>query len=253
MARFSVVIPAFREAGRIGRTLQRLREGMAPLGGAELVVVDDGSPDGTADAARRAGADQVIVLPENRGKGAAVRRGMLAAHGQARAFTDADLAYSPDQLAHLLLEVEAGWDVVIGSRRHVDTSTLVRARRLREVSGRFFNLVTRLVLLEQYLDTQCGLKAFSAEAARMLFSRARLEGFAFDVELLHLAQRLGLSLREVPVELTSSETSTVRLLRDGPLMVRDLVRVRRWSRSGTYDVAAAHGAAIEGQAGDRPR
>ena len=230
----SVIVPAFEEEGRIVGAVERLRDELAVPGGVEIIVVDDGSRDETADLARRAGADRVLSLPVNRGKGAAVRAGMLAAEGRALAFTDADLAYSPAQLLRLLHEVEAGFDVVIGSRRHVETTTLVRARRLREVSGRLFNLLSRVILLPSYVDTQCGLKAFSAGAARVLFSRARVDGFAFDVELLYLTRRYGLSLREVPVELANPQTSTVRLLRDGPLMMRDLVRVRRWGGAGFY-------------------
>jgi len=233
----SVVIPAFEEEGRIANAVERLRGELSVPGGLEIIVVDDGSRDATAEVARRAGADQVLSLPANRGKGAAVRAGMLAAGGTALAFTDADLAYSPTQLLRLLHEIEAGFDVVIGSRRHVETTTLVRARRLREVSGRLFNLLSKVVVLPSYVDTQCGLKAFHADAARMLFSRSRVDGFAFDVELIYLTRRYGLSLREVPVELANPQTSTVRLLRDGPLMMRDLVRVRRWGRSGAYDLA----------------
>lgn len=169
----SVVVPAFEEADRIGDAVERLRAELPVPGGVEIVVVDDGSRDATADVARRAGAHRVLSLPVNRGKGAAVRAGILAAEGRAVAFTDADLAYSPVQLLRLLHEVQAGFDVVIGSRRHVETTTLVRARRLREVSGRLFNLLSRVVLLPSYVDTQCGLKAFEADAAHMLFNRAR--------------------------------------------------------------------------------
>ena len=139
---------------------------MDQSGGLEVVVVDDGSTDGTARRGPLAGADQVIVLPVNRGKGAAVRAGMLAARGRTLAFTDADLSYSPDHLVDLLEQVESGWDVVVGSRRHDDTTTLVRARRVREIGGRAINLLTRLVLLGKYRDTQCGLKAFRSDVAR---------------------------------------------------------------------------------------
>ncbi len=119
--RFSVVIPAYHEPDRIGRTVAAVREELADVatqGGMEIVVVDDGSLDGTSDAALAAGADQVVTLPANRGKGAAVRAGMLATRGRAVAFTDADLAYDPSHLRTLLDEIEAGWDVVIGNRRH---------------------------------------------------------------------------------------------------------------------------------------
>ncbi len=235
--RLSVVVPAFHEESRIGSTVERLRRDLGVDWGVEVVVVDDGSRDGTAEAARRAGADQVLTLPVNRGKGAAVRAGMLAARGAVLAFTDADLAYPPAQLVRLMHEVEAGFDVVIGSRRHVDVTTLVRARRLREASGRLFNLLSRVVLLHRYLDTQCGLKAFSAGAGRVLFGQARVDGFAFDVELLYLTELYELSFREVPVELVNSNVSSVRLARDAAVMVSDLVRIRRWAAGGAYSLS----------------
>ena len=234
--RLSVVVPTYREEARIGATVARLRAAaLADDGELEIVVVDDGSPDDTAAAARAAGADQVIVLPENRGKGAAVRAGMLAAHGRTIVFTDADLAYPPEQIARVSAAVEAGADIVIGSRRHVDTTTLVRARRLREVTGRLFNLLTFLVLLGQYRDTQCGLKGFQYDAARLLFSRTRIDGFAFDVEVLHLAERYRFALREMPVELANTTESSVRVGRDSLRMLWDVFRIRRLGARGAYD------------------
>ena len=236
--RMSVIVPAYGEAQRIGATITALRDALAEVaadGGVEVVVVDDGSTDGTTAAARQAGADEVVTLPRNRGKGAAVRAGVLAAHGRTVAFTDADLSYAPDQLLRLLTEVEAGWDAVVGSRKHIETNVLVRGRRLRELSGRVFNLLTLGVLLGQYRDTQCGLKAFRSDVARLLFSNARIDGFAFDVELFHLIERYRLSLLEVPVDLANSETSTVRVGVEGVRMLRDLFRVRRWSSQGVYD------------------
>jgi len=240
--RLSVVVPAYREAERIGATVAALRDalaGVAAEGGLEVVVVDDGSGDGTAEAARVGGADVVLEQPENRGKGAAVRRGALAAGGRTIAFTDADLSYSPDQLLGLLAEVEDGWDVVVGSRRHDDTTTLVKARRLREIGGRAINVLTQVVLLGQYRDTQCGLKAFRSDVARLLFGRSRIDGFAFDVELFHLAERYRLSLTEVPVSVENSPRSTVRVARDATRLVRDLFRIRRWAKRGAYDDAEA--------------
>lgn len=236
--RLSVVVPAYREAERIADTVAALNAALARVadeGGLEVVVVDDGSGDGTAGAAEAAGADVVLVQPENRGKGAAVRRGALAARGRTVAFTDADLSYSPDQLVRLLDEVEDGWDVVVGSRRHEDTTTLVRAGRLREVGGRAINLLTQVVLLGQYRDTQCGLKAFRSDVAGLLFARSRIDGFAFDVELFHLAERYRLSLTEVPVQVENSSRSTVRVARDAVRLVRDLFRIRRWAKRGDYD------------------
>jgi glycosyltransferase involved in cell wall biosynthesis len=239
--RLSVVVPAYREGQRIGETVLRLRKELAVLEtgsgpGLEIVVVDDGSDDGTALAARSAGADQVIVLPVNRGKGAAVRAGVLAAHGRTVAFTDADLSYAPDHLLDLMGPIESGWDVVVGSRRHDDTTTLVRARRLREVGGRAINLLTRIVLLGNYRDTQCGLKAFRSDVARVIFGHSRLDGFAFDVEVFHLVEAYQLSLAEVPVRVVNSSRSSVHVVSDALRLVRDLFLVRTWSRQGRYDL-----------------
>ncbi len=240
--RLSVVVPAFREGAQAAAAVHGIRSALADVheaGGLEVVVVDDGSGDDTAEHARAAGADRVVVLPENKGKGGAVRAGVLAARGRTIAYTDADLSYSPDQILGLLTEVEAGWDVVVGSRRHVEATTLVRARRLREVTGRVFNALTSLVLLGQYRDTQCGLKAFRSDVAHIVFSHGRLEGFAFDVEIFHLVERYRLSLAEVPVTLSSSSTSTVHVVVEAGRMLRDLIRVRRWAGRGIYDLASS--------------
>jgi len=199
-------------------------------------VVDDGSADGTADAALAAGADQVVVLPVNRGKGAAVRAGVSAARGRTVAFTDADLSYSPDQIGAVIGQVEAGWDVAVGSRRHPEATTVRGAGAVRDLGSRAINLVTMGVLLSHPRDTQCGLKAFRSDVAALVFALGRLDGFAFDIEVLHLVERHELSLVEVPVRLTSSEGSTVRAVADGMRLLRDLWRIRRWSATGAYEV-----------------
>jgi dolichyl-phosphate beta-glucosyltransferase len=236
--RLSVVVPAYRERGRIAATVAQLKTALAslgPEGAVEIIVVDDGSSDGTAMAAEAAGADLVLRFAVNRGKGAAVRAGALAARGAAVAFIDADLSYPPVQLLRLLEEVETGYDMVVGSRRHIETTTLARAGPGRQLSGRVFNLLTRLVVAGRYGDTQCGIKAFSRSAARSLFSQGRIDRFAFDVELFLLAERQGLRVGEVPVELASAAGSTVRLTTDAVHMVRDLLAIRRWDAAGIYD------------------
>jgi putative flippase GtrA len=234
--RLSVVIPAYREAERIERTVERIRAALRTVdGGVEVVVVDDGSADGTAEAARRGGADVVVVHPDNRGKGAAVRSGVLASSGRTVAFTDADLAYSPDQLVGLLEQVEAGWDLVVGSRQHDHTTTLVRAGRLREIGGRVVNFFTHAVLLGAYRDTQCGMKAFRSDAARAIFERTTVDGFAFDIEVFVIAERGGLSVGEVPVTVENSSHSTVKVVRDAARLLRDLLRIRRHASEGRYE------------------
>jgi dolichyl-phosphate beta-glucosyltransferase len=236
--RLSVVVPAYGEADRIGETVRRLGEELADVGesgGYEVIVVDDGSSDATADVALAAGADQVVLQPRNRGKGAAVRSGVLAARGRTIAFTDADLAYAPDQLRRVLAAIEAGWDVAIGDRRHPDSRTLAPPSRLRALGSRVINWLGYAVLLGSYRDTQGGLKGFRSDVARFVFGRVRVDGFAFDIEVLHLVERHQLSLVEVPVEVVNTRRSTVRGVRDAGRLVVDLARIRRRSAEGEYE------------------
>ncbi len=239
--RFSVVLPAYREGGRIGVAVDAVQTALAEVqGGWEIVVVDDGSGDDTADRAEAAGVEQVIRQARNLGKGAAVRAGVAVARGRTVAFTDADLAYPPAQLVTVLETVEQGWDFVVGSRRHEGATTLVRAGRLRELGGRVINWLTFAVLLGGYRDTQCGLKGFRADVGRQLAELARIDGFAFDIELFVVAERNRMALVELPVQVVNTTRSSVRPARDGIRLVRDLFRIRRWAREGAYQVPARH-------------
>jgi putative flippase GtrA len=235
--RLSVVVPAFREAELIGASVDAVRDAGLGFGVAadelEIIVVDDGSPDATGDAAAAAGA-RVVTLDANRGKGAAVKAGMLAARGRTVVFTDADLAYAPSLIGEVMRRVEEGWDVVVGSRRHDDANTLVRARRVRELGGRVINALTHVVLLGNFHDTQCGLKGFRGDIARTIFQRTRVDGFAFDVEIFLIAEQDRLSLTEIPVSVTNRAGSSVRIVGDTIGLLVDLVRIRRWAGSGAY-------------------
>lgn len=244
--RLSVVIPAYCEGPLIGPTVRQIAEAVEAEIGAddyEILVVDDGSTDDTVTRAIEAGA-RVHQLPENQGKGGAVRAGVLAARGRAVIFTDADLAYTPDLVLTVLGHVEDGWDVVVGSRRHDDTNTLVRARRIRELGGRVINLLTHIVLLGNFHDTQCGLKGFRGDVARTIFERTRVDGFAFDVEIFLIAEQDRLSLTEVPVSVTNRAGSSVSILRDSTAVVSDLFRIRRWAGAGLYDPSEAQAAVL---------
>ena len=236
-ARLTVVVPAYKAASFIAQTVERLRVELGPAidNDLEILVVDDGSPDDTFAAARASGADLVLKLDRNKGKGAAVRLGMRSARGRTIVFTDADLAYEPALIFELLKEVEAGWDVVVGSRSHVETVTLVRAGRLRALGSRVINMISLAVLLGAYRDTQCGLKAFRSDAAEQIFSRARVDRFAFDIEVFHLAERLRLTVKEVPVTLRNSAGSTVKIGLDSLRVLVDMIRIRRMGGKGLYD------------------
>jgi putative flippase GtrA len=234
--RLSVVVPAYNEGDRIALAVERLRATLEPAVGAgdlQILVVDDGSTDNTADAAARAGAE-VLRQDENRGKGAAVRAGMVAAEGRTAVFTDADLAYPPRHVLDFLREVESGWDVVVGSRRHQDTVTLVRAQWFRELGGRFVNWLTHIVLLGRFRDTQCGIKGFRGDVGRAIFERCRVDGFAFDVEIFLIAEQDRLSLLEIPVSVENRAGSTVRPVHDTVMLFVDFVRVRRAVGWGWY-------------------
>ena len=234
--RLTVVVPAYNEDDRIAATVEaiggELERHLDP-GDHEILVVDDGSRDATVERATEAGA-RVLAQGVNRGKGASVRAGVLAARGRTVVFTDADLAYPPPMLLRLLDEVEDGWDMVVGSRRHEETATVVHRPRIREIGGSLVNRLTHLVLLGHFRDTQCGLKGFRGDIGRTLFERTRIDGWAFDVELFLMAEQDHLSLRIVPVSVANRAGSSVSVIRDGLALVGDLFRIRRWAGEGLY-------------------
>lgn len=233
----SIVIPAFNEAERLPRFLASVLAYVSASGrDLEVLVVDDGSTDGTAQVALACRTEhpglRVLRCPENAGKGAAVRTGMVHARGARRLFVDADGATSIDELAGLERALDAGADVAIGSREGGDTRIVSSA--LRRFMGRAFNRALRSGAIVGLRDTQCGFKLFQGEALR-LFPLLQENGFAFDVELLLLAQRRGLRIAEVSVNWTEVPGSKVRLLRDGARMLRAVRRIEGRFRRGEYD------------------
>ena len=237
--RLSVVLPAFGEAGVIGDTVAALRAGLSavvPGDALELIVVDDGSGDATVECARAAGADRVVALGRNRGKGAAVRAGMLVASGEVVVFTDADLQYPPDRIVAVLDRLGGEVGAVLAERGRVADGLLRRLGTL-VVSRLAAFLVLRGEAFDQHRlgDTQCGLKAFRRDVAREVFGRCRVDRFGFDVEVLLLLSLLGIPTAVETVEATSgTRRSTVRVVRDGVGILRDLVRIRRRYRRGDY-------------------
>jgi len=228
-ARWSVVVPAFNEAYRLPPYLDEIVQYFEGRGEPyEVIVVDDGSTDGTPELveARRCATVRALRLPRNMGKGAAVRAGMLAAQGTYRLFADADGATPIAELKRLEPALAAGADVVIGSRVLVDAAVSVTALRHRVVAGRVFSWVVARLGLKDVADSQCGFKLFTAAAADRLFGTLSTQGFAFDVELLLLAQATGCRIVEVPINWADQAGSKVAVLRHGPGMVSQIVRAR---------------------------
>jgi len=236
----SLIIPAYNEADRIGPSVEKAYRFFEKVDyDAEIVVVDDGSSDWTVEAVREAferkpqGLDRVttklIVLEMNSGKGAAVRRGMLEAKGKVRVFTDADFSTPVSELSKVIPLISSGdYDVVIGSRA-LDGRALVKKHQpwYREAMGRFYNIFVQVLVFRGIKDTQCGFKGFSDHAAQILFSKQRVNGFSFDVEILYLARRYGYRIREIAVEWYNDERSTVGALTDSAKMFWELLRIRK--------------------------
>jgi len=230
----SIIIPAYNEEKRLGRALGLLRDYFASrrtnLDHIEILVVDDGSTDGTTGIAQ----EWVAALPclrlvsngDNRGKGYSVRHGMLEARGRIALFTDADLSSPIEESEKLLAAIRAGSDVAIGSRALDRSLIAVRQSRLREFAGIIFNGFVRLFTGLPFHDTQCGFKAFAREPARIIFEQQRIERFGFDPEILFLARRHGLCAAEVPVRWAHDAATKVHVFRDSLLMFGDLAFIR---------------------------
>ncbi|MGH9533473.1 MAG: dolichyl-phosphate beta-glucosyltransferase [Terriglobales bacterium] len=243
----SIVIPAYNEAARLPQTLAAVEQYLAAAHeSAEILVVNDGSRDGTAAAARAfpsAFALRVLDNPGNCGKGYSVRQGVLAARGRFILFTDADLSAPIAELAKLRAALDQGADIAIGSRAQAE---LIQAHqsRFRETAGRLFNRMVVLTLGLPFRDTQCGFKLFRREAAAGIFPLQRIAGWGFDPELLFLAHLQGWVVREVPVRWSHAAGAKIRLARDSVRMFTDLARIRYHAARGDYRPAAARRSAV---------
>jgi dolichyl-phosphate beta-glucosyltransferase len=228
----SVVLPAFNEEKRLPATIEAIAAFLAASGlASELIVVDDGSSDGTVEAVRaiedRGIPVRLIRHESNRGKGAAVRTGVLASSGEIVLFSDSDMSTPIEESLKLLSSIDDGADVVIGSRALDRRLVEVRQPLPRELMGRFFNVLVQVLLLPGLHDTQCGFKAFRGPVAHYLFSRLESPGFDFDVEILYRARLSSLKVREVPVRWRNSEDTRISPLQDSARMFAGLFRIRR--------------------------
>ncbi len=236
---YSIVIPAYNEGRRLGATLEKVLAYVASRKwAAEVIVVNDGSRDDTAAIARgfaeKNPALRLIENPGNRGKGYSVRNGMLNAQGEILLFSDADLSSPIEEAPKLFDAITGGADVAIGSRwlkRELQTE---RQPVYRQLFGRIFNLLLRVILGLKFKDTQCGFKAFSRRAARAIFPAQRIERWGFDPEILFLAQRNGFTTVEVPVEWAHDPGTRISPLRDGTRMFFEMLAIRWNAITGKY-------------------
>jgi glycosyltransferase involved in cell wall biosynthesis len=241
----SIIVPAYNEGERLRKSLREIVRYLSDYDSeTELIVVDDGSTDGTADAAReelaaaRAVRTSVISYQLNLGKGRAVRLGLMASRCDIALFTDADLSTPITETPKLIDPIESGeCDLTFGSRA-VDPSLVgIHQPWRREQGGRVFNLAVRLATHLPFWDTQCGFKAFRMNACRPVIEGATIDRFGFDVELLYVAHRAGLRLREVPVRWDHAEGSKVNPARDWYKTLSEVGRIRQQARRGVYDRA----------------
>lgn len=246
----SIIVPAYNEELRLPPTLERLHNFLSaqPLR-YEIIVVDDGSRDNTCGVVEQAmrtipGLRLMRQVP-NRGKGAAVRMGMLGARGQIRVMCDADCSMPPEQLPRLLAPIVAcKAEIAIGSRYAEGAKTDVKQPFYRVWWSRIANKVIQRSLVPGIRDTQCGFKAFTAESARDLFRVARIDGWAFDLEILALAKRRKYEVVEVGVEWTDDRRSRINPLKDMWKVIREALVIRKNLRTGVYNHTLTSGAVI---------
>ncbi len=233
--RVSVIIPAYNEGNSVKSAIRVIDEFLrAGAEDYEIIVVDDGSKDKSAQAVQQlANENNKIVLLKNganRGKGYSVKRGMLQATGDIRLFADADMSTPIETLTDMIEFINKGYDIVIGSRRTQGAVIEIRQNFLRENMGRVFNLLVRLIVLRGFKDTQCGFKLFTKKAAENIFKLQKFDNFVFDVEILYIAKKLGFKIIEAPVKWYNSTDSRVRPFRDSTSMFLDLFKIKFFHR-----------------------
>lgn len=237
--KLSIVVPAYNEHKRIGATLRHILDYLHQEGlDAEVVAVDDGSRDDTAEIVGGFASEnpevRLLSNPGNQGKGYAVRNGMLHARGQFLLFTDADLSSPISEVRKLLGALEAGADVAIGSRWLDPSLQFQRQPLKRRIYSRLFNFYLRALLGLRFRDTQCGFKAFTRHAAESIFSLQQITRWGFDAEILYVARKRKLKVAEVPVIWGHDERSTIHPLKDGLRMGVDALRVVGYALQGKY-------------------
>ena len=234
----SVIIPSFNESRVISNTLDKVDHYFAKQPyGFEIIVVDDGSTDGTRDLINSLSREKPfirLISNSHMGKGASVKSGVLSASGDYIFFTDADLSTPIEELDKLMPFFKEGYDVIIGSRAKKESNILRHQPMLRQAMGKVFNMLVRLLVLRGIKDTQCGFKLFRRQAAHKIFSLQRLNGFAFDVEILYITKVLGYKIKDVPITWINRIDSRVGIAKDSLKMFLDLFIIRANILKGYY-------------------
>lgn len=241
---YSIVIPAYNERARIGATIEKVLSYVHSQGwDAEVVVVNDGSRDNTAEIVQSFAAKypalRLIENPGNHGKGYSVRNGMLHARGRIVLFSDADLSSPIEESVKLFAALEAGADIAIGSRWLRAELQTQRQPLHRQLFGRIFNLLLRMTLGLQFADTQCGFKAFRRAAVQAIFPWQKIERWGFDPEILFLARKFGFKVAEIPVAWGHSGGARINPFIDGARMFQEMLRIRWYDMTGKYDGGGA--------------
>jgi glycosyltransferase involved in cell wall biosynthesis len=236
---YSIVIPAYNEGARLAPTLEKVLAYVREQGwDTEVIVVNDGSRDNTAEIVRGFAAKNPVLRlvenPGNRGKGYAVRNGMLNARGEVIVFSDADLSSPIEEMPKLLAALATGADIVIGSRWLRSELQIHRQSLHRQLFGRIFNALNRIILGLRFKDTQCGFKAFTRKAAQTVLPLQRIERWGFDPEILFLARKFGFRVEEVAVRWGHVGGTRINPLMDGARMFQEMVRIRWNDMTGKY-------------------
>lgn len=229
----SVIIPAFNEEDKLGNTVKEITRYLKDMkDGCEMIIVDDGSSDGTSSVADDIAKDAalrttVLKNDRNMGKGFSVKKGILASSGKFVAFSDADLSTPIEELDKLFAYVENGHDIAIGSRGKKESDVRIRQPLHRQMMGKVFNLFVKLLLLRDFNDTQCGLKLFRGDCAREVARRLKIDGFSFDVEMLYIAKKNGYKIKEVGIVWNNSPESKVKIINSSLKMFLDLLKIKK--------------------------
>ena len=229
----SVIIPAYNEEKRIGESLQKIHDFLQSRGYEyEVIVVNDGSQDGTSRVAGKSALSaknklKILENEKNKGKGFSVKKGALSSMGEYVLLTDADLSTPIEEIDKLLDSLGRGNDIAIGSRAIADSRVSVAQPWYRQMMGRMFNVIIRMSLMGDFKDTQCGFKLFKGDIVRKIAPEMKIDGFSFDVELLYLARKHGCVIEEVGVSWDNSPYSTVRIFSSSVKMFLDLLKIKR--------------------------